>query len=177
MNPPDPLGEHYLRTVRAAFASEKRLAEGALEQLRDDEFDWTPDPESNSVAVLIKHLHGNMRSRWRDFLTSDGEKPDRQRDQEFDAEQSERERLMARWEEGWQTLFDALDELKPDDLMKRVTIRGEEHSVIEATERQLWHYATHVGQILYIGKHLRGASWKSLSIPKRSSERDTPESL
>ena len=175
MNRSDALGEHYLRTVRDAFASEKQLAEGALEQLRDDELDWTPDPESNSVAVLIKHLHGNMRSRWRDFLTSDGEKPDRQRNEEFVAEQPGRKLLMARWEEGWQTLFDALDKLTPADLMKSVTIRGKEHSVIEAIERQLWHYATHVGQILYIGKHLRGASWKSLSIPKTPSERDTPE--
>ena len=146
----------------------KQLGEGAISQLRDEELFRAIDEESLSVALIVKHLRGNMRSRWRDFLTSDGEKPDRDRDSEFGPAQGEtRETVLGWWEVGWTEVFRAIEALRPPDLEKTVTIRGEPHSVLQAITRQLTHYDYHVGQIVYLAKHFRGAEWESLSIPKK----------
>ena len=169
------LGRHLLDVSTRTFADQKRLAERALAQLEPQDFYWTPDGESNSVAVLIKHLTGNMRSRWTDFLTSDGEKPTRERDREFVRERLEVEELLELWEEGWGRLFSALAGLTEDDLLRTVTIRGQEHTVVEAVTRQVSHYAQHVGQMVYITKHLKGERWETLSIPKGASETYNPE--
>ena len=160
----------YLDEVFRGFRGYKRMAEGALEQLSDQEFFHLPDPESNSAALVVKHVAGNLRSRWTDFLTSDGEKPYRNRDQEFIiAEAETRAELMRRWEQSFSTVFAAIQSLRPEDLGRTVTIRQEPHSVLQALNRSLLHTAYHVGQILYIGKHLRGSDWKSLSIPRGKS--------
>jgi hypothetical protein len=160
----------YLDEVRRAFRGYKRLAEGAFSQLQDEEFFYTPDAESNSMAVLIKHMGGNLRSRWTDFLTTDGEKPDRNRDQEFviDGKVS-REQLMRWWEDGMNAASQALDGLKSEDLGRTVYIRGDAHTVLQAINRSLAHFAYHVGQMLYLGKHIRKEGWKSLSIPRGKS--------
>ncbi|UCH24320.1 MAG: DUF1572 family protein [Trueperaceae bacterium] len=162
--------EHYLETVMGIFARQKRLAERALAQLEPADYHRTLDPESNSLAIIIKHMAGNMRSRWRDFLTSDGEKPDRNRDGEFVDDVASAEALTALWEEGWEQVFGAVGALTPDDLLKTVTIRGKPHSVVEAIERQVDHYGQHVGQIIMLTKHFRGESWQTLSIPRGQSE-------
>lgn len=160
----------YLDEVFRAFRGYKRMAEGALSQLSDQEFFHLPDPESNSAALIVKHVAGNLRSRWTDFLTSDGEKPDRNRDQEFIiTEKDTREDLMRRWEESFSTVFEQLNSLAPEDVTRTVYIRQEPHSVLQATNRSVLHTAYHVGQILYVGKHLRQADWKSLSIPRGKS--------
>jgi len=160
----------YYDEVRRGFRGYKRLADGALVQLTDPDFFLAPDPESNSAAVIVKHLAGNLRSRWTDFLTSDGEKPDRNRDGEFIAEEgTDREELMRRWEESFRILFDTFDALTAEDFGRTVTIRGEPHTILQALNRSLMHTAYHVGQILYLGKHLRGAEWKTLSIPRGQS--------
>jgi hypothetical protein len=164
------LAAHYLDEARRQFRGYKRLGEGAIAQLKDEEFFIKLDPESNSVAILIKHLAGNMRSRFTDFLTSDGEKPDRHRDQEFEMGASSRAEVMRWWEEGWARVFAAIEMLKPEDLMRTVTIRNEPHSVLQAINRQLAHYAMHVGQIVFLAKHLRSSEWKTLSIPRGKSE-------
>ena len=168
------LGAHYLANAIAEFRTLKKQGERAMEQLSDEEFFVALDAESNSVAVIVKHIAGNMRSRWTDFLTSDGEKPDRFRDQEFtlDANTS-REEVMRWWEQGWQCLFDALEPLQPADAMREVIIRQEPHTVVQAINRQLTHYATHVGQIVFLAKHLKASSpegWKTLSVPRGQSE-------
>lgn len=159
----------YLDDAIRSFRSYKWLAERALEQVSDDEFFFQIDEESNSLALIVKHIAGNQRSRWRDFLTSDGEKPDRHRDTEFELIDDTRESLMAFWETGWTTLFDALESLTPEDLEKTVTIRGEPHTVVEAINRQLMHYAYHIGQIVFLAKHLRASGWKTLSVPRNRS--------
>jgi hypothetical protein len=165
------LASHYLDEARRQFRGYKRLGEGAIVQIRDDELFLTLDPESNSVALIIKHLAGNMRSRFTDFLTSDGEKPDRNRDQEFEiSSANSRADVMRWWEEGWAHVFSAIDSLKPEDVTRTVTIRGEPHSVLQAINRQLAHYAYHVGQIIFLAKHFRASEWKSLSIPRGKSE-------
>jgi Protein of unknown function (DUF1572) len=139
--------------------------------LRDDDFFATLDPESNSVAILIKHIAGNMHSRFTDFLTSDGEKPTRHRDQEFEiATNTSRDDLMRWWEEGWAVVFSTLDSLQPDDLMRTVHIRQEPHTVVQALNRALAHYAFHLGQIVFLAKHLRSSEWKTLSVPRGKSE-------
>jgi len=162
---------HYLEEVRRQFRGHKRLGEGAIAQLKDEELFFAIDAESNSVAIIIKHLAGNMRSRFTDFLTSDGEKPDRHRDQEFELSSTPgREELMRWWEEGWSRVFAAIEPLQPGDVMRKVTIRGEPHTVLQAINRQLTHYAYHVGQIVFLAKHLRAKEWKSLSIPRGKSE-------
>jgi hypothetical protein len=163
--------EHYLDEVRRQFRGHKRLGEGAMSQLKDQDFFVTIDAESNSIAILVKHLAGNMRSRFVDFLTSDGEKPDRQRDREFEiSATTTREEVMRWWETGWGQVFAAVESLTPDDVMKTVTIRGEPHTVLQAVNRQVAHYACHVGQIVFLAKHLQGAKWKTLSIPRGKSE-------
>jgi hypothetical protein len=165
------LSAHYLEEVRRQFRGHKRLAEGAIDQLRDEEFLVTLDPESNSVALVVKHLAGNMRSRFTDFLTTDGEKPDRNRDREFELDESStRSRLMLLWEEGWNVVFAAVEGLEPADLMRTVTIRQQPHTVLQALNRQLAHYAYHVGQIVFLAKHLRSQEWKTLSVPRGKSE-------
>lgn len=163
---------HCLEDARLQMRKYKRMAERALDQIDDEDFFWTLDGEANSIALVIKHTAGNMRSRWRDFLTSDGEKPDRARDTEFeiDPENDTREALMRRWEDGWQLCFEALEPLGPEDADRTVTIRGEPHAVLEAVHRQLTHYAYHVGQIVLLAKHRAGDAWVSLSIPKGMSE-------
>ncbi len=160
---------NYHADAIKSFRNYKKLAERAIEQVSDEEFFAAIDAEANSIAVLVKHIAGNARSRWRDFLTTDGEKADRDRDTEFELIGDKRESLMQYWETGWQTLFDAIEPLTPDDFTRRVTIRGEPHTVIEAINRQLTHYAYHVGQIVLLAKHFRSAEWTSLSIPKNRS--------
>lgn len=161
----------YLDEVRRQFRGYKRLGEGAMAQLTDQELFFAPDAESNSVAVIVKHLAGNMRSRFTDFLTTDGEKPDRHRDQEFEMNSNPtRADVMRWWEEGWAIVFAALEGLTPEDVMRTVTIRGEPHTVLQALNRQVAHYAYHVGQIAFLAKHLKGSEWKSLSIPRGKSE-------
>src|SRR5579863_5246939 len=161
----------YLDEARRQFRGHKRMGEGAMAQLHDEEFFITLDPESNSVAILVKHLAGNMRSRFTDFLTSDGEKPDRFRDQEFELKSATtRADVMKCWEEGWSRVFAAIDALKPEDVTRTVTIRGEPHTVLQAINRQIAHYAQHTGQIVFLAKHLRSSGWKTLSIPRGKSE-------
>ena len=165
------LAAHYLQEAHRQFRGHKRMAEGAMAQLRDEDFFVTLDPEANSVAILVKHLAGNMRSRFTDFLTSDGEKPDRFRDREFElSPATSRVDVMKWWEEGWNCVFAAIDALKPEDVMRTVTVRGEPHTVLQAINRQIAHYAQHTGQIVFLAKHLRSNEWKTLSIPRGKSE-------
>ena len=160
----------YLDEAFRAFRGYKRMAEGAMSQLTDQEFFHLPDPESNSVALIVKHVAGNLRSRWEDFLTTDGEKPDRNRDQEFVLVPADtRQELMRRWQRSLETVFNSIQSLKAEDLSRTVYIRGDAHTVLQATNRSMLHTAYHVGQILYLGKHLKGAAWKTLSIPKGQS--------
>ena len=163
--------ESYLEDAILQFRKLKGLADKALAQVGDKDFLRALDPESNSIATVMKHIAGNMRSRWTDFLTSDGEKPDRNRDTEFviSAEDS-RENLMARWEAGWRCLFAALEPLGPDDLDRTVLIRGEPHTVLQAVNRQLTHIAYHVGQIVFLARHFASGHWESLSVPRGKSE-------
>jgi len=161
MTVPDLLPEIVL-----LFRSQKRLAEGALAQVADEALHVALGPEENSIAVLVQHVAGNQLSRWTDFLTTDGEKPDRGRDAEFEEQGLSRAALMRRWEEGWGRLFATLDSLGPDDLARTVTIRGEPHTVVKALLRQVSHYAYHVGQIVQLARHLAGERWMSLSIPR-----------
>ena len=167
----DPIAPHLLDEIRRQLRGHKRMAEGAIAQLKDEDLLVAIDPESNSVAVLVKHISGNMRSRFTDFLTSDGEKPDRHRDQEFKLSgKTTREDLMRWWEEGWACMFAALDSLTPDDLMRTVYIRQEAHTVTQALNRALAHYAFHIGQIVFLAKHLCSNEWKTLSVPRGKSE-------
>lgn len=162
---------HYLDEARRQFRGHKRMGESAMAQLRDEDFFATLDPESNSVAVLVKHLAGNMRSRFTDFLTSDGEKADRYRDREFEiTPATTRAEVTKWWNEGWALVFTAIEALKPEDVMRTVTIRGEPHTVLQAINRQIAHYAQHIGQIVFLAKHLRSSAWKTLSIPRGKSE-------
>jgi hypothetical protein len=148
----------------------KKLADKSIEQLSDEQLHLTIDPDANSVAVLMRHMAGNMRSRWINFLTSDGEKPDRMRDREFEDPGQTRAALIAEWEHGWQAVFGALTPLTDADLQRTVMIRGEAHTVYKAISRQVAHYAGHAYQILLLAKHLLGPKWKTLSIPRGQSE-------
>jgi hypothetical protein len=165
------IAAHYLQEAFRQMRGHKHLAEGAIAQLSDEELFRVIDPESNSVAIIMKHMAGNMRSRFTDFLTTDGEKPDRHRDTEFiiDANTT-RGDVMRNWEEGWNIVFSALKSLGPEDVMKTVMIRGDQHTVLQAVNRQIAHYAQHSGQILFLAKHLRGTEWKTLSVPRGKSE-------
>lgn len=160
----------YLADSLALLRYSKKLGEGAMAQATDEQLFATLDPESNSIAIIVKHIAGNMRSRWTDFLTSDGEKPDRHRDTEFEDPPATREAVMAVWEAGWDTVFGALEPLTDADLGRQVTIRGEAHSVMQAINRQVAHYACHVGQIIMLAKHFQHTQWRSLSIPRGKSE-------
>lgn len=161
----------YLDEARRSFRGYKRMAEGAMAQLTDNEFFRLIDRDANSVAIIVKHIAGNARSRFTEFLTSDGEKPDRHRDTEFEMNSSTtRAEVMSWWDTGWQIVFAAIDPLKGEDLGRIVTIRNEPHSVLQAIHRQSLHYGYHIGQIVFLAKHLKGAAWRSLSIPKGKSE-------
>ena len=160
----------YLEDSLSLFRHYKKLAEGALAQVSDEQLLEALDPEMNSIAIIVKHMAGNMRSRWTDFLTSDGEKPDRNRDGEFVDAPSSREGLMRMWEEGWDCVFSALTPLAEADLGRSVAIRGEPHSVMQTINRQIAHYAYHVGQIVFLAKHLESSNWKSLSVPRNRSD-------
>jgi len=161
--------ENYKMDAVQSFRNYKKLADRAIEQVSDEEFFAIIDAEANSIAVIVKHIAGNLHSRWRDFLTSDGEKPDRDRDTEFEMISDTRESLMAFWETGWQTLFDAIEPLTEEAFSKTIKIRGEPHSVVEAINRQLTHYSYHIGQIVFLAKHLRSSEWKTLSVPRNRS--------
>jgi hypothetical protein len=163
---PIALRDDALRT----FREYKSLAEGAIAQIDEEAFFHLLDSESNSVAILVKHLSGNLRSRWTDFLTSDGEKPGRHRDEEFIQEGDDRRRLMAEWEAGWAILFGALEPLTAEDMDRTVVIRGVPHTIPRAIQRQIAHYAYHTGQIVLLCKHLRRSEWLSLGIPRGQSE-------
>jgi hypothetical protein len=166
------MSESYVQLAVREFKRLQSLAEGALSQLSDEQFFAVPSPGDNSVAVIVKHVGGNLVSRWSDFLTSDGEKPGRDRDTEFRIGANDtREQLMRVWSGGWATLFEALEPLGDPDMARLITIRGEPLTVLQAVNRQLTHYAYHVGQIVYVAKHHRGPAWRTLSIPLgRSSE-------
>ena len=161
--------QNYLDDAISSFRSYKRLAERALEQVTDEQFFAVIDAESNSLAVMVKHVAGNLHSRWRDFLTTDGEKASRNRDTEFEIIGDTRESLMTFWETGWETLFEALEPLGEEDMGATVTIRGEPHTVVEAINRQLTHYSYHVGQIVFLAKHLRAEKWETWSVPRNRS--------
>ncbi|ALX50669.1 DUF1572 domain-containing protein [Lentibacillus amyloliquefaciens] len=164
------LGNEYLKVVQERFKSVKDLGDKTINQLSEDDIHWHLNGASNSVAVIAKHLSGNMVSRWSNFLNSDGEKSYRNRDQEFENDIPSKQELIAVWEKGWNTLFETLNGLEDQDMIKTVYIRGEGHTVLEAIERQMAHYAYHVGQIVYIGKQIKDENWETLSIPKGKSE-------
>jgi Protein of unknown function (DUF1572) len=166
----DPLSKHYIENALEEFRDMKALADRAVAQVSDEEFFRAIDPESNSIAVIMKHMAGNMRSRWTDFMTSDGEKPDRHRDTEFELKDEDRGAIQGRWEAGWRTVFGAIGPLAGEDLLRTVTIRREPHTVVEAVNRQLAHYAQHVGQIIFLAKHLKSSAWRTLSVPRGMSE-------
>jgi hypothetical protein len=159
----------YLEDSLAVLGYYKKLAESAMEQVADEHLFAVLDDEANSIAIIVKHMTGNMRSRWTDFLTTDGEKPDRNRDGEFVDPPATRAALMADWDDGWARVFEALESLTEDDLTRTVTIRGEAHSVMQAINRQLAHYPHHVGQIVLLAKHFACDRWQSLSVPRNRS--------
>lgn len=165
------LGRHYLDDILRQLRKLRRLAEDAIEQLDEADLFRDPDPGSNPIAIVMKHLAGNMRSRWTDFLTTDGEKPDRGRDSEFEIEEGDTPAsIRERWDAGWGRCLETIASLEPADLGREVRIRDEPHTVVEAIDRQLSHYAYHVGQIVYVARHLAGERWRSLSIPRGMSE-------
>jgi Protein of unknown function (DUF1572) len=159
----------YLEDSLAVLRYYKKLAERAMDQLNDEQLFTVLDHEANSIAIIVKHMVGNMRSRWTDFLTTDGEKPNRNRDSEFVDPPSTRAALLDEWESGWNCVFEALESLTDADLERRITIRGEAHSVMQAINRQLAHYPHHVGQIVLLAKHFACDNWKSLSVPRNKS--------
>jgi hypothetical protein len=166
---PHQFSTSYLADSLSLFRYYKKLAEGAMEQVSDEQLTATLDPEMNSIAQIVKHMAGNMRSRWRDFLVTDGEKPDRNRDSEFVEAPATRASVLAVWEDGWQQVFGALEPLSDADLGRVVQIRGEAHSVMQAVNRQMAHYAMHCGQIIVLAKHFAGDRWRSLSVPRNRS--------
>ena len=168
----------YVKDSTDLFRHYKKLGERAMAQCPDEGLFVMLDAESNSIAIIVKHMAGNMRSRWKDFLTTDGEKPDRNRDTEFEAPPKTRAELMGMWEGGWKYLFDALEPLSESDLARTVTIRSEPHSVMQAINRQVAHYAHHVGQIVLLAKHFAtkaGKKWETLSVPRGQSKQFTAE--
>jgi len=170
------IGGNFLDDTLFTLRRYKSLGEKSLAQLSNAQVHWKSDEAANSVAILVKHMAGNMRSRWTDFLRTDGEKPDRERDGEFIDDFESREQLMAVWEEGWQTCFSTLESLTDADLAREVTIRGRAHTVVEAINRQVGHYAYHVGQIVQLARIQVGAAeWRSLSIPRGQSDAYDPE--
>ena len=165
------ISSQYLVEVLRALRGHKRLADDAIAQLSDEQFFALPSGDSNSVAIVVKHIAGNLRSRFTDFLTSDGEKPDRNRDQEFLMPvAATREEILRSWEQHWKLALDTVRSLKPDDLLRTITIRNQPHTVLQALNRAMMHMAYHCGQIVFLAKQWKGAEWKSLSIPKGQSE-------
>jgi hypothetical protein len=167
--------ENYMASAQQQFVYYKSLAENAMHQLEPGQLFFIPAEDSNSIAIIVQHMVGNMKSRWSDFLTTDGEKEWRHRDEEFEIVLTEKETLMQKWEEGWDCLFAALNSVKPGTLAWEVQIRKEKHTVLEAINRQLAHYPYHVGQIVFIAKLLKGTGFTSLSIPKNRSEQFNQE--
>ena len=159
----------YIEDSLSIFRQYKRLAERAMEQVTDEHLFAALDEESNSIAIIVKHMTGNMRSRWTDFLTTDGEKPNRNRDSEFVDPPATREALLKDWDDGWARVFETLDSLTEADMTRTVTIRGEAHSVMQAINRQVAHYPHHVGQIVLLAKHFACDRWQSLSVPRNKS--------
>jgi len=159
----------YIEDSVSLFRYYKKLSEGAMEQLSNEQLFTTLDEEMNSVAIIVKHMGGNMRSRWTDFLTSDGEKPDRNRDMEFVAPPGTRAELMRIWDDGWERIFHALEPLSDADLTREVLIHNKPHPVMQAINRQIAHYAYHCGQIVFLAKHLKGSNWKTLTVPRNKS--------
>ena len=160
----------FLNSVIKRFNEYKALGEKTFDQLKDEEMHYQPNEASNSIAVIIQHLHGNMLSRWVNFLTEDGEKEWRKRDEEFETHQFSKEQLIEKWNEGWKVFLDTLESLKEDDLLKTITIRSQPIAVIDAINRQMAHYSYHIGQIVYIGRWIKSDAWQSLSIPKNRSK-------
>ncbi|CAL1519592.1 DUF1572 family protein [Chitinophaga sp. MM2321] len=160
----------YLNSIQQRFRTYLQLGTKTIERLDAAQLHWQPEGQPNSIALIIKHLHGNMLSRWTDFLTTDGEKPNRHRDQEFEEDDATKETLLQQWQEGWDCLLNTISNLRDADLEKTVYIRSEPHTVIDAINRQLAHVPYHVGQIVYIGKMILKENWESLSIPKGQSE-------
>ncbi|HLO00854.1 MAG TPA: DUF1572 family protein [Pyrinomonadaceae bacterium] len=172
----DFVATHYLEDAISSLRAYKKLADKAIAQLNDNEFFITLDEEGNSVAVIMKHMAGNMFSRWTDFLTTDGEKPNRNRDMEFVVDpKTSKSDVIDYWERGWRCVFSALEPLQAADLERKVPIRGEEHTVLQAINRQLMHYSNHIGQIVFLAKHFRSREWKSLSIPRNRSAEFTAQ--
>ena len=159
----------YLDDVRPLFAHYKKMGEGAMAQVPESNLTTMLDPEMNSIALIVKHMAGNMRSRWTGFPESDGEKPDRNRDTEFETPPATRAEVMAVWDAGWACMFKALEPLTDADLARETFIRGEPHSILQAINRQIAHYSYHVGQIVFLAKHLQSVQWKSLSVPRGAS--------
>lgn len=160
----------FLHSVIKRFKEYKVLGEKTFDQLNDEEMNRSPNEESNSIAVIIQHLHGNMLSRWTNFLTEDGEKEWRKRDDEFEVRPFSKQQLIDKWNEGWNVFLNALESLTPDDLSKTITIRSQPLNVVDAINRQMAHYCSHVGQIVYLGKWIRANKWSSLSIPRNKSQ-------
>ncbi|WP_237391926.1 DUF1572 family protein [Paenibacillus dendrobii] len=162
------LGSVYLASATAKFKELKQSAEKAIAQVQDDvKLNWAPNEESNSIAIIVKHLSGNMISRWTDFLTTDGEKPGRDRDEEFEGTIESKDDLLSIWNQGWDVFLQTLSDLKSDDLLRTVYIRQQPHSVLESIERQMSHYSSHVGQIIYVAKMIQGDDWHTLTIPRK----------
>ncbi len=167
----------YVRDSIDLLRHYKEMAEGAMAQVSDVQLTEVLDPEMNSIALMVKHMAGNMKSRWTDFLTSDGEKPNRDRDSEFAEPPATRDEVLKFWNDGWSRVFEALEPLSDADLERTITIRGEPHSVMQAINRQIAHYASHVGQIIFLAKHLQHANWKSLTVPRNRSRQFTERVL
>jgi hypothetical protein len=161
------VSSEYLRSVKCRFSDAKKYAEKTFDQLSEEHLFWYPNDDSNSIAVIVKHLSGNMISRWTDFFESDGEKPDRNRDGEFENTFSTREEMYNVWNKGWSVFFEALNSLTEEDLLREIYIRNEAHSVMDAIERQMYHYSYHIGQIIYIAKMLKSDEWQTLTIPRK----------
>jgi len=160
---------NYIESAKKQFAQYRSLGEKAMDQVPDNKLFWQYNPETNSIAIIVKHLAGNMLSRFSDFFTSDGEKDWRDRDGEFENEELTRDKLMTLWKTGWDCLFAVLNTLQEEDLSKTILIRNEHHTVVDALNRQLTHYASHIGQIIYIGKMIMDSSWKNLTVPRKGS--------
>jgi hypothetical protein len=161
------IGKEYIKVVNERFTYMKKTVEDAIVQVNDEELFWSANGDSNSIAVIMKHMSGNMISRWTDFFKTDGEKENRNRDREFINDFSDRSDVLAYWEKGWNVFLSVLGDIEEQDLLKTVTIRQEEHTVLQAIERQMYHYSYHVGQIVYIAKQLKSEGWKSLTIPRK----------
>ncbi len=161
------IGSEYLEVVRERFLDMKITAEKAFEQLSEEELFWSLNEDSNSIVIIVKHISGNMLSRWTDFFTTDGEKSTRNRDEEFVSDVKTRVSMMELWDVGWNVFLSTLNDIGEEDLLKTITIRNEPHTVIQAIERQMFHYSYHTGQIVYIAKCLKSSDWKTLTIPRK----------